>query len=134
MGKMFLVVVVYVLGAVAIVTGLLAVIFGPAAQLGGAPGVPSSDSQFRYANMVWLCAGLVLVWSARKPSERALVTRTVLLIAAAGGIGRLISIFATGLPHPFYLVTMVLELVLTPLIVLWHSRVFPVTRAVASTK
>jgi hypothetical protein len=126
MNKMILVIVIYTLGVVAVVTGLLAVIGGPGAVLGGAPGVPSSDSQFRYANVVWLAAGVILIWTARKPLERALVTRTVLVIAAVAGFGRLISIFTTGLPATFYLITMGLELIVTPLIVWWHARTFPV--------
>lgn len=121
-----LTVVIYVLAATAIVTGLLSVIGGPSAVFGGAPAVPSSDSQYRYANMIWLGAGVILAWSARKPAARALVTRTVLVVAAVAGLGRLISLIVVGVPAPFYLVTMGLELIVTPLIIWWHSRTFPV--------
>jgi hypothetical protein len=124
MSRKILVVVLYLLGATAVVTGLLPVIGGPAALLGGAPAVPSVDSQLRYADLIWFGAGVVLIWSARKPLERAMATRAVLLIAAVAGVGRLISLIVVGVPHPFYLVTMGLELVVTPLIILWHSRVF----------
>jgi len=124
MSRKILVVVIYLLGITAVVTGLLAVIGGPAALLGGAAAVPSVDSQLRYADVIWLGAGVVLLWSARKPLERAMATRVVLLIAAVAGLGRLISLLAVGVPHPFYLVTMGLELVVTPLIIWWHSRVF----------
>lgn len=130
MSRKILVVVIYLLGATAILTGLLAVVGGPAALLGGAAAVPSVDSQLRYADVIWLGAGVVLIWSARKPLERAMATRVVLLIAAVAGVGRLISLLVVGVPHPFYLVTMGLELVVTPLIILWHSRVFR-TAAVA---
>jgi Domain of unknown function (DUF4345) len=134
MSKKILVVVIYMLGATAIVTGLLAIIGGPAALLGGAPAVPSVDSQLRYADVIWLGAGVVLIWSARKPLERAMATRVVLLIAAVAGLGRLISLIEVGVPHPFYLVTMGLELVVTPLIILWHSRVFSSAKAQAPVK
>lgn len=119
-------VVLYLLGVTAVVTGLLPVIGGPAALLGGAPAVPSVDSQLRYADVVWFGAGVVLLWSARRPLERAMATRVVLLIAAVAGLGRLISLIVAGPPHPLYLVTMGLELVVTPLIIWWHSRVFRV--------
>jgi hypothetical protein len=128
MNKTILTVVIYLLGATAIVTGLLAIIGGPAAELGGKAAVASVDSQFRYANVFWLAAGIILCWTARKPLERALVTRTILVIAAVAGLARIISIVAVGLPHPFFLVTLGLELVVTPLIIVWHSRVFPVGR------
>jgi hypothetical protein len=134
MSKKILVVVIYLLGATAIVTGLLAVIGGPAALLGGAPAVPSVDSQLRYADIIWLGAGIVLIWSARKPLERAMATRVVLVIAAVAGLGRLISIIEVGVPHPFYLVTMGLELIVTPLIILWHSRVFTTSTTATATQ
>jgi hypothetical protein len=124
MSRKILVVVIYLLGATAVLTGLLAVVGGPAALLGGAAAVPSVDSQLRYADVIWLGAGVVLIWSARKPLERAMATRVVLLIAAVAGVGRLISLIVVGVPHPFYLVTMGLELIVTPLIIVWHSRVF----------
>jgi Domain of unknown function (DUF4345) len=134
MSRNILVVVLYVLGVTAVVTGLLPVIGGPAALLGGAATVPSVDSQLRYADLIWFGAGIVLIWSARKPLERAMATRVVLLIAAVAGLGRLISLIVVGVPHPFYLVTMGLELIVTPLIILWHSRVFPGTPAITGAK
>lgn len=127
-----LTVVIYLLGVTAIATGLLAIVGGPAAEFGGKAAVASVDSQFRYASVFWFAAGVILIWTARKPLERALVTRTILVIAALAGLTRIISIVAVGLPHPFFLVTMGLELVATPLIILWHSRVFPVGRRVAA--
>ena len=119
-------IVVAVLGVVAIVTGLIAVIGGPAAEFGGKAAVPSVDSQFRYANYLWLAAGVILIWTSRKPLERALVTRTILVVAAVAGLGRLTSLIVVGVPAPFYLVTMGLELIVTPLIIVWHARTFPV--------
>lgn len=131
MSKTILTVVIYVLGAVAVLTGLLAIIGGPAAEIGGKAAVPSVDSQFRYANVFWLAAGLLLIWSARKPLERAMVTRVVLVIAAVAGLGRIVSIIEVGLPAPFYLLTLGLEVIATPLIIWWHSRTF---RAAAVTR
>jgi hypothetical protein len=96
--------------------------------------VASVDSQFRYVNVFWLAAGLILWWTARKPLERALVTRTVLVIAAIAGLARVVSLIAVGLPAPFYWLTFVLEVIVTPLVVLWHSRTFPVVRRAAATK
>jgi len=133
MNAKILTVVIYMLGATAIVTGLLAVIGGPAAEFGGKAAVASVDSQFRYASFFWLAAGVILIWTALKPVERAVVTRTILVVAALAGLTRILSIAVAGLPHPFFLVTMGLELVVTPLIILWHSRAFPVRKGAGTT-
>jgi len=74
----------------------------------------------------WLGAGLILYWTLLKPVARALVTRVVLILAATGGIARLISVAVVGWPHPVFIGTIVLELVIVPLVIWWHSRVFPV--------
>ncbi|MES2170738.1 MAG: DUF4345 domain-containing protein [Actinomycetota bacterium] len=134
MNKTILTIVIYVFGLFAVATALLAIIGGPGAEIGGKPAVASVDSQFRYVNVFWLAAGLILWWTARKPLERAMVTRTILVIAAIAGLARLISLVAVGLPAPFYWLTFVLEVIVTPLVVLWHSRTFPVARQVAAAK
>jgi len=124
--KRTLIVVIAILGAVPVATGLLAIIGGPGAAPGGEPTNASVDSEYRFVNTFWLAAGLTLWWSLRKPLERALTTRVVLLVASLGGFARLLSVAITGWPHPVFIGTIVLELVIVPLIVLWHARVFPV--------
>ena len=131
--KRAVIVVLAVLACVPIGTGLLAIIGGPTVAPGGGPTTASIDSEYRFVNFFWLAAGLILVWTLFKPLERALVTRVVLVIAAAGGIGRLISIAVVGPPHPVFLATLGLELVVVPLVIVWHSRVFPV-KAAATAK
>ena len=123
-----LIVVLAVLGAVPVATGLLAIVGGPTVAPGGGPTTPSIDSEYRFVNVFWLAAGLILWWTLRRASDRALVTRVVLVIAATGGIARLISVLVVGWPHPVFVGTIVLELVVVPLVIWWHSRVFPVKR------
>lgn len=125
MSKRVLIVVLYVLGFVPVATGLLGIIGGPAAAPGGAPAVASVDSEYRFVNVFWVAAGLILWWSVRKAAERALVTRVILAVAAIGAIGRVISWILTGPPHPVFIGALVLEVLIVPLVILWHSRVFP---------
>ncbi len=129
MARRLLLIVIAVLGVVPIATGLFAVIGGPPAEPGGEVISPSLDSEYRFAHVIWIGAGVVLWWSLRRPAERALTTRVVLVIAAAGGIGRIISAVLYGLPHPVFIAAGVVELVVVPLVVLWHGRVFPRPRA-----
>ncbi|CAN5157281.1 hypothetical protein BH11ACT3_BH11ACT3_00130 [soil metagenome] len=126
--KRLLIVVLAVLAFVPVATGLLAIIGGPTVAPGGGPTTASIDSEYRFVNVFWLAAGVILVWSLFRAAERALITRVALIIAASGGIARLISIAVVGLPHPVFIATIGLELVVVPLVIWWHSRVFPVRR------
>ena len=69
------------------------------------------------------CYGVALLWCARDVQHRR---GYVSLLAAAlfvGGIGRLLAVVLVGVPHPFYVAMLVLELVVPPLIVLAARRV-----------
>ena len=72
---------------------------------------------------------MILWWTLRQPLERALVTRLVLAIVVAGGVARVISVIAVGWPHPVYIGAMVVELVVVPLLIVWHARQYPIRRA-----
>ena len=126
--KRVLIIVLAILSVVPIGTGLLAIIGGPTFAPGGDSVTPSLDSEYRFVNVFWLAAGIILLWTLFKPSERALVTRVLLVIAALGGLARLWSALWVGWPHPIFIGTIVLELVIVPLIIWWHSRVFPVRK------
>jgi len=132
MNRRVLIIVLAVLGAVPVATGLLAIIGGPTVAPGGGPTTPSIDSEYRFVNVFWLGAGLILWWTLLKPQPRALVTRTVLALAAIGGLARLLSVLIVGWPHPVFIGTIVLELVIVPLVILWHARTFPVKKGVSA--
>ena len=116
--------VLWVLGAVPIASGLFAILGGPALAPGGGPTTPSVDSEYRFVNVFWLGAGVILYWTLLRPAARALVTRVVLVLAATGGIARLISVAFVGWPHPIFIGTIGLELIVVPLVIWWHSRVY----------
>jgi hypothetical protein len=133
-GRRVLLGVLWVLGAVPIASGLLAIVGGPAAAPGGGATTASVDSEYRFVNVFWVGAGVILYWTLLKPAARALVTRVVLVLAATGGIARLISVAFVGWPHPIFIGTIGLELVIVPLVIWWHSRVFPVERGVTANR
>ena len=113
------------LGAIPVGTGLLGIVGGPDRAPGGGPTTPSVDSEYRFVNLFWAAAGVLIWWTLRKPAERADATRGILALAAAGGLPRLLSIARKGLPHPVFRATIVLELLVVPAVILWHLRVFP---------
>jgi hypothetical protein len=125
MGRRALIVVVAVLGAIPVVTGLMEVFLGPSFAPGGEAVNPSLDSEWRYAHTFWLAAGVLLWWSLFAPEKRAPVTRVILIIAALGGLARLVSVLWVGWPHPVFIASLVLEVVILPFVIWWHWRVFP---------
>lgn len=110
------------LGAVPVATGLLGILAGPGGAPGGGPTTASVDSEYRFINVFWVAAGGVLWWSLVRPVERATTTRLVLGVTALGGLPRLLSIRHAGRPHPVFQGTIVLELVILPLLLIWHGR------------
>ncbi|MGW4482861.1 DUF4345 domain-containing protein [Amycolatopsis sp. NPDC004368] len=109
------------LGAIPVASGLTAILGGPARAPGGALTSPSVDSEYRFVNTFWTAAGLVLWWSLRRPEKRAATTRLVLGTAAAGGVPRLTSARRTGAPHPVFRAATVLELLVLPVVLVWHA-------------
>ncbi len=111
------------LGAVPVATGLFSVIGGPAVAPGGEQTNASIDSEYRFLNLFWTAAGVLLWWSLRDPVARSSVTRLVLGLASLGGLPRLLSWARVGAPHPVFRGTLVLELVIVPVLLVWHGRV-----------
>jgi hypothetical protein len=128
MQRRVLIIVLAILGAVAVGTGVYAIVFGPAAEPGGAPTTASVDSEYRFVNVFWLAAGVILWWSLLRLSERRIVTRTLLVIAFAGGLARLASAILAGWPNPVFIASMILELVVVPLVIWWHTHVLDGSR------
>ncbi|MBT2517599.1 DUF4345 domain-containing protein [Streptomyces sp. ISL-90] len=131
MNRRALLIVMGVLGSIATTSGLLGVIVGPEGIPGGGPTTASVDSEYRFVNVFWLAAGLLLLWSLRRAEEHARLARAILVIAAVGGLARLLSVLIVGWPHPVFIATIVLELAVVPLVIWWHSRVMPLRERIA---
>ncbi len=120
-----LVAVLALLGAVPVASGTAGIVLGPSGLPGAERTGSTVDSEYRFVNVFWLAAGLALWWSLRKPEQRSTVTRLVLTLASVGAGPRLLSWARTGAPHPVFRATLVLELVVVPLVLIWHARIFP---------
>lgn len=129
MQQRVLIIVLAVLGAVAVGSGLYAVILGPAFIPGGSAISASVDSEYRFVNVFWLAAGAAVWWSLFRLRERATVLRAMLVLAFVGGFIRLISVFVVGWPNPVFIASMVLELVIVPMVLWWHAHVVGVHKA-----
>ena len=108
-------------GLVPIGAGLLGVVRGP--WLAGDAASLDLDSHWRYLSGLLLAIGLGF-WSTvpRIEHMRARV-RLLAGIVVIGGVGRAISYQIAGAPKPAMQLALVMELVVTPLLVLWQGAV-----------
>lgn len=111
-------------GAIAVGGGAAGVVFGAVTGPEPQQVAVSTSSEYRFLSGAWFALGLLLWRSLRRPVPRAASTRVVLIAAIGGGLGRLVSLVADGSPGPF-VVALVIELVVLPLLLAWHVRAFP---------
>lgn len=121
------------LGLAALVIGGMDFVMGPEATGGAfaallrlvAPGTPDLtglsgadiDNEMRFYSVLWMAYGAVALWVARALPERIALLRLMLGVFCMGGIGRVISYFAVGTPHPLFLLLMWIEIALPPLLI-----------------
>ena len=102
--------------------GLYGVLFG-AALTGDRDMSVSADSHFRYLSGLLLGIGLCFWATIPRIEEKTTLFRFLTMIVVLGGLGRLIGLIITGLPSLAMLGGLFLELVFTPLLCLWQTRV-----------
>lgn len=110
-----------VFGLVPVAAGLAGALAG-LGMLGETASV-STDSHFRYLSGLLLAIGL-LFWSTIPRIERK--GRRVQLLTAivfVGGLARLVGVIAMGTPSAPMLFGLTMELVVTPIVCLWQSRI-----------
>lgn len=113
------------LGLVPVGTGLLGVIGGVALDPSGNDSSLYFDSEYRFLNGVWICAGIALWWSIRRPQPRAATTRFLLIAMIVGGVARAVSVAAEGWPSAVFTAALGIELLAIPALTLWHARKYP---------
>lgn len=108
-------------GLVPVSAGLAGVLMGPA--LVGAAANVDADSHFRYLSGLLLAIGLAY-WST-VPGIEAKCARFRLLtfIVVVGGLARLGAVWAMGVPSRPMIAALVMELLITPSLCVWQSRV-----------
>jgi hypothetical protein len=112
---------VAVLALIPVSAGLFGVLFGPA--LTGDQVSVSADSHFRYLSGLLLGIGL-LFWSTTPAiEEKTGRFRLLTLLVVIGGLARLMGLLLTGIPSLYMLASLALELVVTPILALWQTRV-----------
>lgn len=112
------------LAAIPVVTGLLTMmgLDDPIYATAGLPRNALLDSNLRFLGGVWLGLGLAMFRLLPRIEHEAALFRTLWAMVFAGGVGRLISMAAVGLPPWPFVGFTVLEIVGAPLFVVWHAR------------
>jgi hypothetical protein len=79
---------------------------------------PGLDSQNRFYGVIFSLYGILLIVCASDLAKYATILRLLLWVFFAGGIARLVSIAAVGMPPAAVVVLLITELVIPPLL-LW---------------
>ncbi|HEY8383626.1 MAG TPA: DUF4345 domain-containing protein [Microvirga sp.] len=101
--------------------GLYGVLFGQA--LTDETVSVSGDSHFRYLSGLLLAIGLAFWSTIPGIEEKTGRFRMLTALVVLGGLGRLLGLVLTGVPSVFMVAGLVMELVVTPLLCLWQTRV-----------
>ncbi len=99
-------------GATAIFISLLHIVLGPASIPGSIPVNATMDSEDRFYATLFLAYGAALLWCIRDVEHKAKVVYFLMLTFFVGGLARIVSMFAVGLPNAFFIAMTTLELVL----------------------
>lgn len=101
--------------------GLYGVLFGQALT-GDAVSI-SAESHFRFLSGLLLGIGIGFWTTVPGIEEKTGRFRLLTFLVAIGGLGRLAGLLLTGLPSLFMLGGLFIELIVTPVLCLWQTRV-----------
>jgi hypothetical protein len=114
--------VVAVAALVPITGGLAGVLLGVGLDPRPTAGAADLDSHWRYLSGLLLGIGLAAWASVARIEAMGARFRLIALIVVVGGLGRLCSLAAVGRPSTLMLAALVMELVVTPALAIWHHR------------
>jgi hypothetical protein len=109
-------------GLIAIGTAVAEIAVGGALVSQGAAVPVDVDSNYRFFAAFWLGAGVLLLWIVPRVESAVAPLRAVTGLVFLGGLARLISMAAVGVPSPMFLGLLALELAAPPILILWQSR------------
>ncbi|WP_017585078.1 DUF4345 domain-containing protein [Nocardiopsis ganjiahuensis] len=106
----------------AVAVGFMDVLFSTAPLPGETGVAPTVDSNYRFFAAIFVAVGLLLLWVSLDPLEhtRGLALWWVSGAVFLGGLARIVSLGVAGPPAPFVYALLAVELVVPPVLVLWH--------------
>jgi hypothetical protein len=109
-------------GIVPVGAGLGGILLGPG-FVGEPNALPDITSMFAYLSGLLLAIGLIFYVSIPHIERHTTRIRLLTLIVFIGGLARLASVFLHGIPGGTMWFGMVMELLVTPFICWWQSRI-----------
>ncbi len=82
-----------------------------------------ADNQYRFGFGVFFAQGLALLYFLSNIERHTTIFRFVVLALFIGGLGRLSNIMEFGLVDSQVVAPTIIELIVVPLLALWHSRI-----------
>jgi hypothetical protein len=110
-------------GMAAIVIASLHVVLGPLAIPGGLYVNATMDSEDRFYATLFLAYGAALLWCIKDIERKSRVVYFLALTFFIGGLARLVSMAAVGLPNTFFMAMTVLELLIPLAMAFMQSRI-----------
>lgn len=110
-------------GITAIFIALLHVIFGPSAIPGSIPVNATMDSEDRFYATLFAAYGVALLWCIKDVERKSTVVYFLAATFFIGGLARLVSMAAVGLPNTFFIAMTVLELIIPFFMAFMQSRI-----------
>ena len=125
MSKRHLQVSTALLGAVPVVTGVIAMmgLHDPLYDTLQLPHDATLDSNLRFFGGVWLGLGLSVWWMVPRLTLQTALFRAVWVMIGLGGVGRLLSMLLVGTPSLAFVGFTLLEIAGAPLFIWWQHRV-----------
>jgi hypothetical protein len=112
---------VAIIAMLAVAVGLYGVLFGHA--LTGDRVSISADSHFRFLSGLLFGIGLCFMSTIPAIETKTGRFRLLTVLVMLGGIGRLIGLMITGIPSLIMLGGLFVELIVTPVLCLWQTRI-----------
>jgi hypothetical protein len=110
-------------GVTTILIASLHIVLGPSAIPGAVPVNATMDSEDRFYATLFAAYGVALLWCIRDIERKSMVVYFLALVFFVGGLARLVSMAAVGLPNNFFIAMTTLELLIPFLMALLQWRV-----------
>ncbi|MCP2261485.1 protein of unknown function (DUF4345) [Streptoalloteichus tenebrarius] len=127
-------VVLVLLGLFVVGSGAADIALGPAVLPGSPEVVVNVDNHYRFFASIWLSLGVVLLWTVPRVESATGPVRGVCAAVFLGGLARLVSVAAVGVPHALLVAFIGIELVIPPVLVLWQNQVVRSTARAAAAR